>query len=265
VSAFDNLETLLVEINEFTAQVTLNRPDVRNAMNFKMVEELVRLFAALRENRSVRCVVLSGAGGTFCAGGDIKEMRENSVPDGDKNINLDVMLRAVNQAAQIVIAKVDGAALGGGLGLVCVSDIAIANDNAVFGLPEVRLGITPAFISPFVLQRIGLTRTRELMLTGRRFGSVEALDYGLVHITCAGDDMSDCVNVQLNEIRQCAPGAIAATKDLLFTVLENPLDETVEYRADLLNTLRAGHEAQEGMRAFMEKRLAAWVKQEHES
>ena len=262
MSDFDNLETLLVEISEFTAHVTFNRPDVRNAMNFKMVEEITTVFEALRDNREVRCVVLSGADGTFCAGGDIKEMRENTVPNGDSRINLDVMLRTVNQAAQVVIAKVEGAALGGGLGLVCVSDIAIASDNAQFGMPEVRLGITPSFISPFVLQRLGLTRTRELMLTGRRFGSVEALDYGLVHITCAPEDMDDCVAVQLNEIRQCAPGAIAASKELLFTVLENSLDDTVEYRANLLNTLRSGAEAQEGMKAFLEKRPAAWVKQE---
>jgi isohexenylglutaconyl-CoA hydratase len=265
VSDFDNLETLRVEFGDFTAHVTLNRHDVRNAMNFKMVEEITHVFAALRDNRDVRCVVLSGAGGTFCAGGDIKEMRENSVLNGDARVNLDVMLRTVNQASQVVIAKVEGAALGGGLGLVCVSDIAIASEDANFGLPEVRLGISPAFISPYVLQRLGLTRTRELMLTGRRFGSVEALDYGLVHLTCGIDEIDDCVRVQLNDIRLCAPGAIAATKELIFTVLENPLDETLAYRANLLNQLRSGEEAQEGMRAFLEKRQAAWVKKEREA
>jgi isohexenylglutaconyl-CoA hydratase len=265
VSDFDSLETLRVEFGDFTAHVTLNRPEVRNAMNFKMVEEITHVFAALRDNRDVRCVVLSGAGGTFCAGGDIKEMRENNVPNGAARVNLDVMLRTVNQASQVVIARVEGAALGGGLGLVCVSDIAIASEDANFGLPEVRLGISPAFISPFVLQRLGLTRTRELMLTGRRFGSVEALDYGLVHLTCATDEIDDCVRVQLNDIRLCAPGAIAATKELIFTVLENALDDTVEYRANLLNTLRTGAEAQEGMQAFLEKRPAAWVKKEREA
>jgi isohexenylglutaconyl-CoA hydratase len=264
VTDFDSLETLLVEIDDFTAHITLNRPEARNAMNFKMVEEIVETFDSLRNNREVRCIVLSGADGTFCAGGDIKEMRENTVPDSNHQTNLDTMLRTVNQSSQVVIAKVDGAALGGGLGLVCVSDIAIANDNAQFGLPEVRLGISPAFISPYVLQRIGLTRTRELMLTGRRFGSVEAMDYGLVHITCTAEDMNACVNSKLNEIRQCAPGAIAATKDLIFTVMENPPDETVEYRANLLNTLRSGEEAQEGMKAFIEKRPAGWVKKERQ-
>ncbi|MDQ7023967.1 MAG: enoyl-CoA hydratase-related protein [Anaerolineae bacterium] len=265
MSDFDNLETLLVEIDDFTAFITLNRPAARNAMNFKMVEEITSVFESLRDNRDVRCVVLSGADGTFCAGGDIKEMREKTVPNGDSRINLDVMLRTVNQSAQVVIAKVEGAALGGGLGLVCVSDIAIASDNAQFGMPEVRLGVSPAFISPFVLQRMGLTRTRELMLTGRRFGSQLALDYSLVHMTCAPQDIDDCVQVQLNDIRLCAPRAIAATKDLIFTVLENSLGDTVEYRANLLNTLRSGEEAQEGMKAFLEKRPAAWVKKERDT
>lgn len=262
---FDSLDTLRVETEDFAATITLNRPDVKNAMNFKMTEEITAVFEALRDNRDVRCVVLSGADGTFCAGGDIKEMRENTVPDNNRRVNLDTMLRTVNQAAQVVIAKVEGAALGGGLGLVCVSDIAIATENASFGLPEVRLGMSPAFISPFVLQRMGLTRTRELMLTGRRFSGIQALEYGLVHLTCPPEDISACVTMQLDEIRLCAPGAIAATKELIFTVLEQSLDESVAYRASLLNRLRGGAEAQEGMRAFLEKRPAAWVRGEQKA
>lgn len=259
VTSFDALETLSFTLDDMTAYITLNRPEAKNAMNFKMVEEITKVFGSLHGNRDVRAVVISGAEGTFCAGGDIKEMRDNTVPDHMQAHNLDTMLRAVNQASQVVIARVEGAALGGGLGLVCVSDIAIAADNAKFGLPEVRLGIAPAFISPYVVQRIGFTRARELMLTGRRFNGKEAQQYGIVHVSCPSDELQHCIEVELDEVRQAAPGAIAAVKELLFEIADKPTSETVAYRAELLNTLRLGEEAQEGLSAFVEKRQAKWV------
>jgi isohexenylglutaconyl-CoA hydratase len=258
-SNLPNFETLVVEIKEFVVHVTLNRPGTKNAMNFKMVEELYTLFLALRENRDVRVILISGAHGTFCSGGDLKEMRDNIVPSHDSGANFDKMLRACNEASQVVVAKVEGVALGGGLGLVCCSDIAVASTTAQFGLPEVRVGIAPAFISPFVIRRIGLTRSRELMLTGRRCDGIEAKHLGLIHETCSPDELDARVQKQVEELRGCAPGAIAAIKALLFEVAEKPLDETVAYRANLLNRLRAGDEAQEGMTAFVQKRPAKWV------
>lgn len=252
-------ETIHFEIQDYTAHITLNRPEVKNAMNFKMVEELHTIFTLLRDNRDVRVIVLKGAGGTFCAGGDVKEMRENAVPTHQTGVNFDQMLRACNEASQIVIARLEGAVLGGGFGLACVSDIALASTNAQFGLPEVRLGIAPAFISPFVIARLGFTRARELMLTGRRFTGVEALEYGMVHTVAAPEALETLVLNQVADLRQCAPGAIAAIKGLLFEVADKPLDDTVAYRATLLNTLRAGSEAQEGMMAFMQKRAATWA------
>jgi len=259
VNDFKKLETVVVDIKDFAAYVTLNRPETRNAMNMKMVQEITGVFAALHDNRDIRAIVLSGAKGNFCSGGDIKEMRENPMPASESAGNLDEMLRTVNQAPQIVISKIQGAALGGGFGLACVSDIAIADVDAKFGLPEVRLGIAPSFISPFVLQRIGLTRARELMLTGRRFSGKKAHEYGIVHIACEDNEIEHFLEIKLDEIKHCAPGAIAAVKELIFTVYQTPLDETVDYRANLLNSLRAGAEAQEGMLAFMEKRPAKWV------
>lgn len=259
---FQNLETLEFKIDDFVAYVTLNRPEVKNAMNFKMVEELTNIFIGLRDNRAVRAIVLSGAGGTFCAGGDVKEMRDalmNQIPAKDSGANLDTMLRACNQAAQVVIAKIEGAALGGGFGLACVSDIAIASTTAQFGLPEVRLGIAPAFISPFVIQRIGLTRARELMLTGRRFDGLQAEAYGLVTYACPPEEIEAKLQALLAEIQQCGPNAIAAIKALIFTVLTAPLDDTVDYRANLLDSLRRSPEGQEGMLAFAQKRPAAWT------
>lgn len=258
--AFAHLETLHVHIDGIAAHITLNRPQARNAMNFAMTRELYEVFTGLRENRDIRAIVLSGAGETFCAGGDLKEMRENRVPAKESAGNLDDMLRAVDQAPQVVIARIAGAALGGGLGLVCVSDIAIASRFAQFALPEVRLGIAPAFISPFVLRRLGLTRSRELMLTGRRFNGELALQYGLIHEVCEPEALDQRVLATLEEINKAAPAAIAATKALIFQVLEKTLDETVDYRAELLNTLRSSAEGQEGLAAFTEKRAANWVK-----
>lgn len=255
----ENFETLTFEVKDFVAHVTLNRPETKNAMNYQMVEELFTIFTTLRDNRDVRAILISGANGTFCSGGDIKEMRDNPVPAHESGVNLDKMLRACNEASQVIIARVEGAALGGGFGLVCCSDIAIASTTAQFGLPEVRIGIAPAFISPFVIHRIGFTRSRELMLTGRRFSGLEAQQVGLVHWACAPDELDTCIQKQLDELRQCAPGAIAAIKALMFEVAQKSLDETVVYRANLLNTLRSGDEAQEGMMAFVQKRPARWV------
>ena len=149
---FDSLETIQVKQKDFALYITLNRPETRNAMNNQMVAELTTVFEQISDNRSIRAVILSGADGTFCSGGDIKEMRSNPLPSAESAHNLDTMLRTVNQAPQVVIARVEGVALGGGFGLVCVSDIAIADMDARFGLPEVRLGVAPSFISPFVLQ-----------------------------------------------------------------------------------------------------------------
>ena len=256
---FENFKMVLVEVRDYVVHVTLNRPDVKNAMNYEMVTELHTLFTALKDERHVRVIVIAGAAETFCAGGDIKEMRENSIPNHTNGVNLDAMLRACNEADQVVIAKIEGAALGGGFGLACVSDIAIASESAQFGLPEVRLGIAPAFISPYVIQRMGLGRARDLMLTGRRFSGAQAYQYGLVHQVCPPTALETVVENQLEDLRHCAPGAIAAIKRLMFAVADRPLEDTVNYRADLLNSLRAGDEAQAGMKAFLEKKPAPWA------
>lgn len=254
-------ETLSIDIQGSVAYVTLNRPQAKNAMNYKMMDELYQVFTGWKDNRDIRAVVLSGADGVFCAGGDIKEMRSSNMPSTDQAGNLDDMLTAVNEASQVVIAKIEGVALGGGLGLVCVSDIAIASRTAKMGLPEVRLGIAPSFISPYVLRRIGLTRARELMLTGRRFDGQKALEYGFVHQVCEPEDLDNAIDDMLREINYSAPGAISAIKALMFAVEGQPTADTVTYRADLLNRLRASEEGQEGMLSFIEKRPAKWVEQ----
>jgi isohexenylglutaconyl-CoA hydratase len=254
-------ETLSVDIVPPFAHVTLNRPEVKNAMNNPMVLDLIACFEQLRERRDVRAVVLSGAGGTFCAGGDIKEMAAAFQSDQRDTfaVTLDRLLQLVNEAPQVVIAKVEGAALGGGFGLVCVCDIAIASTDARLGLPEVRLGLAPAMISPYVIERIGLTRTRELMLTGRRFNGATAEVYGIVQEAVEPHVLEGRVNEILEEIRQCSPNALAACKRLMFEVKDKALGETADFRAKLLMELRHSEEGQEGMTAFVEKRPPKWA------
>lgn len=252
--------TLAVTLTPPFAHITLNRPKVKNAMNAQMVLDLIAAFEGLKDNRDIRAIILSGAGGTFCAGGDIKELA--AVMQGgldDHSGMLDHLLQLVNEAPQVVICKVEGAAMGGGFGLVCVSDIAYASSDAAFGLPEVRLGLVPALISPYVIARVGLTRARALMLTGKRFSGEKAKEYGIVHEAYLPNDLDGHMANLLEEMRQCSPNALAACKRLIFDVMDKPLSETVDYRANLLTELRRSEEGIEGMMAFAQKRKPGWA------
>ncbi len=252
-------ETILIEEAGPVATLTLNRPEARNAMSHLMVAELLEYFESIRDNREVRAVVIRAAGKTFCAGGDIRDLSSpRSAAEENAAIGkLDTTLRAINRAPQVVIARIHGAVMGGGIGLVCVTDIAIASAAARFGLPEVRLGLAPSLISPFVLSRLGLTRTRQWMLTGAQYDSARALEIGLIHEVCDETALDERVAAAVHEVLQCSPNALAECKKLLFEVLENP--ETLDYRVNLLNRLRRSEEGQEGMQAFIQKRPARWV------
>jgi isohexenylglutaconyl-CoA hydratase len=255
-------ETLKIELHKPFVHVILNRPEVKNAMSQQMVAELIDAFTTLRDDRSIRAVILSGAGNTFCAGGDLKEMQAEIMNRGtgaSRMEKFDEMLHAVNRAPQVVIAKVEGVALGGGFGLVCVADIAIASTTASFGLPEVRLGIIPALISPYVISRIGMNNARRLMLTGARFSGQDALTYGVVNMAVAPDELDYHVQSLLSDIRECSPEAIATCKALIFEVTTKPISETIAYRANLLDELRASESGQEGMMAFIQKRKPTWA------
>ena len=256
-----NYETLAIAIDGPVATVTLNRPEARNAMSHQMVADMLHFFQGIRDNRSIRVVVIRAAGKTFCAGGDIRDLSAPRTPAEENAAvgKLDTMLRAVNRAPQVVIARIHGAVMGGGIGLVCVSDIAIASTAARFGLPEVRLGLTPSLISPFVVQRLGLTQARLWMLTGTAFDGAAAQKVGLVHEVCDEAALDERVAASVDEVLHCSPSALAECKKLLFEVLENP--ETLDYRVDLLGRLRRSEEGQEGMRAFLEKRPAWWAPQ----
>jgi len=256
-------ETLEITQTGSVAFVNLNRPAARNAMNRQMVRDLLDYFLSIREDRAVRVVVLGANGPVFCAGGDIKEMQAGFTEDEATQVAhvqvFDEMLTAVSTAPQVTIAQIHGQVLGGGVGLVCVCDIAIAATDASLGLPEVRLGLVPAVISPYVVARVGLARARQLMLTGARLTGVEAAAAGLVTTAVQPDTLGAAVREQANAILQASPQALAACKELLFTVSQKPPAETAVTRVQLLHHLRTSPEGQEGMLAFIQKRPSSWV------
>lgn len=259
----DDLQTVEVRLSPPFASVMLNRPAARNAMNQQMIADLQAAFESLAAAPDVRAVILHGAGGTFCAGGDLKEMQRTFGAPAEQQAQhmqaFDRLLHTVNHLPQVVIARVDGAAIGGGLGLVCVSDIAIASSETIFALPEVRLGIIPALLLPYVVQRIGLGAARRLMLTGDRFEAELALRYGIVHEIYPPDELDDRLNDLLGDIRECSPAALIACKRLLFAVHDQPIAATAELRARMLSESHASADGQEGMLAFIQKRRPHWA------
>ena len=268
MSTLPQCESLLLEPDGPFLTVTLNRPDARNAMSLAMVEELMAVFGAVADNVDVRAIVLRGAGGHFCAGGDIKDMAgaRQQAAGGDKdaffklNRRFGEMITLANQQPQVVIALLEGAVLGGGFGLACVSDVAIARSDAQFGLPETGLGVIPAQIAPFVVQRIGLTQARRLALTGARFDGSEALKLGIVHEAVADDTaMDSALNRTLTAVRRCAPRANRQTKSLVLGVGEQPLETLLDQAATDFAAAVSSAEGQEGTMAFVQKRLPQWA------
>lgn len=262
-------ETLALAFNEGVLRVTLNRPDARNAMNAQMVTEIGAVLDAVAMKESVRSIVLRGAEGHFCAGADLKEVMAGGAQRpkrGEEDViktfsrSFGAMLRKVEQAPQVVIAVVEGSVLGGGFGLACVSDIALAHIDTRFGLPETTRGLPPAQIAPFVVQRIGLTQARRLCLTGARFDGRRAEALGLVHESFADDkQLDDKLDRMLEDIRQCAPGANTMTKDIVLSVGHMDMDEVLDMAAEKFAQAVRGPEASEGISAFLKKRTAKWA------
>lgn len=266
-STWETFETLAVERDGGVLHITLNRPEVRNALNGAMIDELRTVFEGASGDAVTRMIVLRGAGGTFCAGADIADLGaalgepgEGPDPLAALNRRFGALLELVNEAPLVVMAVVEGAAMGGGLGLVCACDIVIAEAGARFGLPEVTLGLPPAQIAPFVVARIGLANTRRLALSGARFDGREAQALGLVNWACEGTDaLEEQVRTTIGDVRRCAPGAVAATKKLVLEAGTEVLSELLDRAAgDFARALR-GPEGREGTRAFLEKRPPDWA------
>ncbi|MGF0242641.1 enoyl-CoA hydratase/isomerase family protein [Rhodococcus sp. IEGM1300] len=264
MSALPVCQTLLLESHNGVLHVTLNRPESRNAMSLQMVVELRAVLAAVRDDRTVRALVIGGAGGHFCAGGDIKDMAsaraQGTTAYRDLNRVFGALLQEVQHAPQVVITVLQGAVLGGGFGLACVSDVALADHQAQFGLPETSLGLLPAQIAPFVVQRIGLTQARRLALTAARFDGTQAKRLGLVHfVEHDAQGLAERLDEVLAHVLCCAPEANALTKKLLLASAGQPSDGLLDEAAEWFGQAVNGTEGIEGTMAFVQKRKPRWA------
>ncbi len=263
-------ETLLTERRERALLVTLNRPEARNAINRDMVRDLTALAGLMEQDRQTSAIVMRGAHGTFCAGGDIKgfmAMFKSAQPlPGEKdqvargNREFGSFMTRFEALPQTIVMVVEGSAFGGGLGLLCAGDVVLAAADAKFAMSETGLGIPPAQIAPFVAARVGIARTRRLALTGYRFDGREAERIGLVDMACDGTAALEAALTQvLAEIGRCAPGANAAIKRLLLASRVTDRDQLLDDSADAFAACLRGPEGQEGVTAFLEKRKPNWA------
>lgn len=262
-------ESIQLEQQGSILTLWLNRPDSRNAMSLNMVNAIQQVFEKIAASTAIRAVIIRGKGGHFCAGGDIKDMaglRVQALQEGsnkpyvDFNRRFGAMIEQVDQAPQTVVALLEGAVLGGGFGLACVSDVAISRDNAQFGLPETGLGVLPAQIAPFVVKRIGLTQARRLALLGLRFDGKTALELGVVHQVVADEAaLEQAVADTIKHIKRAAPMASRVTKALLHRTLNEPLNTLLDDAAQQFANAVGGPEGMEGTMAFVQKRLPSWV------
>ena len=248
------------------ARVALNRPDVRNAFNDRMLSDLRETFARIRDDDGVRVVVLTGEGKCFCAGADLHWMKRvldySYEANYEDSFNLAQMLREVHTCPKPVVGRINGAAIGGGTGLVAVCDIAVASEDAIFAFTETKLGLTPAAISPYLLKRMGEKNLREYFLTGERFSASRAAEMGLINAVVPAGELDAAVDAKIELILTGGPMALAASKELIDDVAERSLDQNGPYTADVIARLRTSEEGQEGMNAFLEKRKPRWVTQQ---
>ena len=257
------MASLLTERNGPVFHVRLNRPDVRNAFDEEVIASLTAAAREVVSNREIRAMVLSGTGKAFCAGADLAWMtkaiaytREENRRDAE---DLARMLETLDTLPVPLIGRVHGAALGGGAGLVAVCDIAIAADDATFGFTEAKLGIIPAVISPYVVQKIGPSAARELFLTASRFNAKRARRIGLIHKIVPESDLDSAVDECVQEVLSSAPGAIAAAKALIKDVANRPSADVIGLTTTRIAEQRVSAEGQEGMRAFLQKRKPNWT------
>jgi methylglutaconyl-CoA hydratase len=238
--------------------VTLDRPEVRNALNDQVIAELADWAARVAKDDSIRAAVLQGAGQTFSAGADVTWMAKTIAYTEAENLRdataLSAMFQALDTLPVPLLGRIQGAALGGGSGLAAVCDIVVAEEQAVFGFTEVKLGIVPAAISPFVLAKIGRSAARELFLTGARFSAVRAREIGLIHAVVPINELDATVNRYLGDILAAGPEAVATAKVLVREIWGRPIAEAGPITARTIAARRVSAEGQEGLRAFLEKR-----------
>jgi isohexenylglutaconyl-CoA hydratase len=271
MTAFDlpDFETVATRVDGAVLHLTLNRPEARNAMSLRMVTELRLALAAAEEGGAIRIVVLRGAGGHFCAGGDIKDMaaaRMKPAVEGEDamakvNAQFGALCAAYARTPLALVAVLEGTVMGGGFGLACVADVAIAGDNVAFRLPETSLGVVPAQIAPYLVERIGYSQARRLAVTGARMDAEAGLAIGLVHEAHRADALDAALARVLGDILQCAPGALAETKRLVARARFKDPADLVDEAAAIFSRAVQGPEGIEGTTAFVQKRRPSWAPQ----
>ena len=258
-------KTLLVDESDGVIFVTLNRPEVHNAFNDELIGEAIDLFGSIGSRPGARAVVLRSGGANFCAGADLNWMsrmveytREENIRDSSQ---LAKMFAIMNECPLPIIGRIQGAAIGGGVGLVAVCDIAIATRDAKFGLSEVKLGILPAVISPYVIGKIGASHARALFMTGERFDAERALRIGLVHrLADDAASLDAAVNDALAQLMSSGPEAVRECKKLVAYVSTHALEDAVPYTIEAIAERRVSEEGQKGMEAFLTKAKAPWTR-----
>jgi len=255
--------TINYEIRENVAYIDFCRPDVHNAFNDTVIYEMTDLFDRLDKEKSLRAVVLTGQGKSFCAGADLNWMKRVITQSFDENLKesnalADLFAQIYNFRCP-VIGRINGAAIGGGVGFVAVCDIAIAAENAVFSFSEVKIGLVPACIGPYVVKKIGEGKAREFFITGERMKGDKAFRIGLVNQCVKAEDLDKAVNDLLHMIKSSGPEAISVAKELVSSVPNMSEEQYKPFTAEMIAKLRISDEGQEGMNAFLEKRKPKWV------
>lgn len=271
-----NLEAISTRQTGAVLHITLNRPALRNAMSLQMVAELRSALAAAETGGTVRVVVLRGAGGHFCAGADLKDMAGarmramQSAPQvGADGLPMDAIAEVNAQFGELcvayastplaTVAVLEGSVMGGGVGLACVADVALASESAAFRLPETGLGVVPAQIAPFLVERLGYSQAKRLAVTGGRVNAADALVIGLVHAVHSAGTIDQALAAVVTDILVCAPQALAATKALMRKARLAAPETLVQEAARIFSSAAQGSEGVEGMTAFLQKRKPSWA------
>jgi methylglutaconyl-CoA hydratase len=263
--------SLAVERQGPIGLVTLNRPERHNAFDDALIQELTESLRSMEAEESVRLVVLSGSGKSFSAGADLGWMKRMAGFSKDENqrdaMGLAALMRTLAHLRKPTIARVHGAAYGGGVGLVACCDVAVASQNATFALSEARLGLVPAVISPYVIAAIGERAARRFFITGERFDAAEAWRLGLVHeVTSTEDDLDEKIGAIADAMLECGPVAQREAKELIRAVAGKPIhSELLQDTAERIARIRSSPEGREGISAFIEKRRASWRPPEPEA
>ncbi len=259
-----NFKTIEIELKEQVGTIWFNRPQIHNAFNEEMIEEIIQAIEFVNANDEIRVLVLRGRGKTFCAGADLNWMRGVSNYTYNQNyaesLRLSECFYAIYTCKKPTIAMVHGAAIGGANGFLAACDFALAEENTVFSLSEVKIGIVPACISPYVIKRVGEYNARELMLTGKRITGRTARKRGLLNKSLPSYKFEDELKNLISLLKSSGPQAMSQCKTLIFDISNKlTLNDAITYTAEMIAQIRASEEGQEGMAAFLEKRTPNWI------